>query len=167
MYLCTRNRLGYGVMVTLQILVLPFLVRVRVAQQNEENCLQFSFFLYHTSIMVCLDFAGGFCHLYSSKKKSYWRSVKKMQPFLYIRSLKFSISLGLHLFYLCCAKKKLGCASENCKDCLSTWLVQETCIFSRLALVLSLLCKEEIRLRLGKLKVNLHFLSACTNFVPR
>ena len=28
------NRLGYGVMVTLQILVLPFLVRVRVAQQS-------------------------------------------------------------------------------------------------------------------------------------
>ena len=27
--------LGYGVMVTLQILVLPFLVRVRVPQQNE------------------------------------------------------------------------------------------------------------------------------------
>ncbi len=29
-----QNRLGYGVMVTLQILVLPFLVRVRVAQQG-------------------------------------------------------------------------------------------------------------------------------------
>ena len=29
-----RHLLGYGVMVTLQILVLPFLVRVRVAQQN-------------------------------------------------------------------------------------------------------------------------------------
>ena len=28
------KRLGYGVMVTLQILVLPFLVRVRVAQQG-------------------------------------------------------------------------------------------------------------------------------------
>ena len=27
-------RLGYGVMVTLQILVLPFLVRVRVSQQK-------------------------------------------------------------------------------------------------------------------------------------
>ena len=45
-YFCTRNReddgsspmrrLGYGVMVTLQILVLPFLVRVRVAQQKKE-----------------------------------------------------------------------------------------------------------------------------------
>ena len=41
-YLCTRNqaifrlqrKLGYGVMVTLQILVLPFLVRVRVSQQR-------------------------------------------------------------------------------------------------------------------------------------
>ena len=37
-YLCTCKRanpvLGYGVMVTLQILVLPFLVRVRVAQHT-------------------------------------------------------------------------------------------------------------------------------------
>ena len=34
-YLCIRNqKLGYGVMVTLQILVLPFLVRVRVPQQR-------------------------------------------------------------------------------------------------------------------------------------
>ena len=30
-----ERALGYGVMVTLQILVLPFLVRVRVAQQRE------------------------------------------------------------------------------------------------------------------------------------
>ncbi len=46
-YLCTRNHtavvvghhiLGYGVMVTLQILVLPFLVRVRVAQQKVKRC---------------------------------------------------------------------------------------------------------------------------------
>ena len=29
------NVLGYGVMVTLQILVLPFLVRVRVSQHEE------------------------------------------------------------------------------------------------------------------------------------
>ena len=29
------TRLGYGVMVTLQILVLPFLVRVRVSQHNK------------------------------------------------------------------------------------------------------------------------------------
>ena len=35
-YLCTRNqKLGYGVMVTLQILVLPFLVRIRVPQHSE------------------------------------------------------------------------------------------------------------------------------------
>ena len=35
LYLCTRKRksLGYGVMVTLQILVLSFLVRIQVAQQ--------------------------------------------------------------------------------------------------------------------------------------
>ena len=46
-YFCTRNRerkpeqpkeLGYGVMVTLQILVLSFLVRVRVPQQSFCRC---------------------------------------------------------------------------------------------------------------------------------
>ena len=31
--------LGYGVMVTLQILVLPFLVRVRVAQQEKSSAI--------------------------------------------------------------------------------------------------------------------------------
>ena len=31
------KELGYGVMVTLQILVLPFLVRIRVPQQDESN----------------------------------------------------------------------------------------------------------------------------------
>ena len=41
-YLCTaikqlRRLLGYGVMVTLQILVLPFLVRVRVAQRSQKR----------------------------------------------------------------------------------------------------------------------------------
>ena len=35
------NVLGYGVMVTLQILVLPFLVRVRVAQQKETHRVSF------------------------------------------------------------------------------------------------------------------------------
>ena len=35
LYFCIVNRLGYGVMVTLQILVLPFLVRVRVSQLME------------------------------------------------------------------------------------------------------------------------------------
>ena len=49
-YLCTRKRervarLGYGVMVTLQILVLPFLVRVRVAQQREGKVLLFFIFV--------------------------------------------------------------------------------------------------------------------------
>ena len=34
-----KNALGYGVMVTLQILVLPFLVRVRVAQQKKSRFL--------------------------------------------------------------------------------------------------------------------------------
>ena len=37
--------LGYGVMVTLQILVLPFLVRVRVAQQKEGDANAFPLFL--------------------------------------------------------------------------------------------------------------------------
>ncbi len=32
-----ERALGYGVMVTLQILVLPFLVRVRVAQRKRER----------------------------------------------------------------------------------------------------------------------------------
>ena len=44
MYLCTRKRLGYGVMVTLQILVLPFLVRVRVAQRKKPKQLLRLFF---------------------------------------------------------------------------------------------------------------------------
>ena len=34
------NVLGYGVMVTLQILVLPFLVRVRVAQQENLSVMR-------------------------------------------------------------------------------------------------------------------------------
>ena len=42
----TKKRLGYGVMVTLQILVLPFLVRVRVAQQKRESYIGFSFFIF-------------------------------------------------------------------------------------------------------------------------
>ena len=47
-YLCTRKRLGYGVMVTLQILVLPFLVRVRVAQRKKPKHLLWLFFLVTT-----------------------------------------------------------------------------------------------------------------------
>ena len=34
--------LGYGVMVTLQILVLPFLVRVRVPQQDKRSIVDFN-----------------------------------------------------------------------------------------------------------------------------
>jgi hypothetical protein len=38
------TRLGYGVMVTLQILVLPFLVRVRVPQQRQLfNAIKFQY----------------------------------------------------------------------------------------------------------------------------
>ena len=43
----TLISLGYGVMVTQQILVLFFLVRIRVAQQiNEEFDVSDSFFVY-------------------------------------------------------------------------------------------------------------------------
>ena len=48
-YANRNNKLGYGVMVTLQILVLSFLVRVRVSQQNANkfhNELAFFLFLY-------------------------------------------------------------------------------------------------------------------------
>ena len=40
-----HKELGYGVMVTLQILVLPFLVRVRVPQQNPLSLRLDGFFL--------------------------------------------------------------------------------------------------------------------------
>ena len=46
-YLCSRKRLGYGVMVTLQSLVLPFLVRVRVAQQKKKSISRLLFFVMH------------------------------------------------------------------------------------------------------------------------
>ena len=43
----SKNILGYGVMVTLQILVLPFLVRVRVPQQKTKVAkLMLSDFFY-------------------------------------------------------------------------------------------------------------------------
>ena len=44
--------LGYGVMVTLQILVLPFLVRVRVAQQRERRMTVHSSFLCHSASSI-------------------------------------------------------------------------------------------------------------------
>ena len=48
-YICSAfqkiSRLGYGVMVTLQILVLSFMVRVRVAQQSTERLNSVPFFL--------------------------------------------------------------------------------------------------------------------------
>ena len=62
-YFCTRNRegkpespkeLGYGVMVTLQILVLSFLVRIRVPQHN----------LAATSQTICSGFLFVFVNLY-------------------------------------------------------------------------------------------------------
>ena len=42
--------LGYGVMVTLQILVLPFLVRVRVAQHSKEHHQRDALFLLSSII---------------------------------------------------------------------------------------------------------------------
>ena len=44
--------LGYGVMVTLQILVLPFLVRVRVSQRNRQAMLGDFFIHYFFYIYV-------------------------------------------------------------------------------------------------------------------
>ncbi len=47
-YICTalsKQALGYGVMVTLQIVAVPFLVRVRVAQQKRDANARLSFFL--------------------------------------------------------------------------------------------------------------------------
>ena len=50
-YICSAfrkiSRLGYGVMVTLQILVLSFMVRDRVAQQSTERLQSVPFFLCH------------------------------------------------------------------------------------------------------------------------
>ena len=42
MLLGVAKKLGYGVMVTLQILVLPFLVRVRVPQQEKRSIVDFN-----------------------------------------------------------------------------------------------------------------------------
>ena len=51
----TLISLGYGVMVTQQILVLFFLVRIRVAQQiNEEFDVSDSFFLYVTNAILLI-----------------------------------------------------------------------------------------------------------------
>ena len=48
------KRLGYGVMVTLQILVLPFLVRVRVAQQGTIELMLGRFFFVPFSLLCSL-----------------------------------------------------------------------------------------------------------------
>ena len=55
------NVLGYGVMVTLQILVLPFLVRVRVAQQRKRDAnasLFLSFFIFHSVVVEVKEAVG-------------------------------------------------------------------------------------------------------------
>ena len=41
-----KQTLGYGVMVTLQILVLSFLVRIQVAQLKREIAMQSLFFVF-------------------------------------------------------------------------------------------------------------------------
>ena len=46
------NSLGYGVMVTLQILVLSFLVRVRVPQQKIRNLYGSGFFVVYSLFFV-------------------------------------------------------------------------------------------------------------------
>ena len=60
-YICSAfrkiSRLGYGVMVTLQILVLSFMVRVRVAQQSTERLNSVPFFFMHFS--QCLPLVDG------------------------------------------------------------------------------------------------------------
>ena len=48
-----NNKLGYGVMVTLQILVLSFLVRVRVSQQRDANLQRFAFFVLYRLFVWC------------------------------------------------------------------------------------------------------------------
>ena len=60
LYLCTVKQendirsfiLGYGVMVTQQILVLFFLVRIRVAQQKGVLSIQDTFFCYCFSFFI-------------------------------------------------------------------------------------------------------------------
>ena len=49
------NSLGYGVMVTLQILVLSFLVRVRVPQQKIRNLMVPDFFVYSSFFVLSID----------------------------------------------------------------------------------------------------------------
>ena len=61
-----KDSLGYGVMVTLQILVLPFLVRVRVPQprekENPANWRDFSFLFFVLSV-DSLDFLSDEIHI--------------------------------------------------------------------------------------------------------
>ena len=61
LYLCTRKakELGYGVMVTLQILVLSFLVRVQVAQQKDRkkySCGLFYMPMFLVAVVMILIF---------------------------------------------------------------------------------------------------------------
>ena len=62
-YICSAfrkiSRLGYGVMVTLQILVLSFMVRVRVAQQSTERLNSVPFFFY--ALFAVLAFGRWMC----------------------------------------------------------------------------------------------------------
>ncbi len=51
-----KKILGYGVMVTLQILVLSFLVRVRVSQQSKSSILSLGYGVMVTLQILVLSF---------------------------------------------------------------------------------------------------------------
>ena len=56
-------KLGYGVMVTLQILVLSFLVRVRVPQQKSSSTLLGDFFVFNRKYTgLFLSFSQKSCY---------------------------------------------------------------------------------------------------------
>ena len=85
-YLCNRNSvmsqllMGYGVMVTLQILVLSFLVRIRVSQRLERQshlslfcfCV-FSSFIIYVSLQLEIDCSYSFVIIALARKHNcFW-----------------------------------------------------------------------------------------------
>ena len=68
-------KLGYGVMVTLQILVLPFLVRVRIPQQRPNLKPRFGLFCFHAATHMALPCHTGrtiqTSHSFCQHKKTY------------------------------------------------------------------------------------------------
>ena len=69
-----KSRLGYGVMVTLQILVLPFLVRVRVAQQRKKkkprSLVSEASFVYQSSLLFWLRISVSTALIFSRSRFS-------------------------------------------------------------------------------------------------